>query len=140
MAAKRITVNEKLKRNIQMAVSDKMGLNDVDELEEASGEGELFVSPPDQWSEFENQVCDYTARKQREIIEAIYHVLGIEDGVSETEVKESVITTQPKAELKHLNERVEGAKHLLNRALLPHNEASMKSMIKNAVRRLDGKD
>ncbi len=138
MANKRITVNQSLRQAIRGVVSDALGLHDVEELGVGAGYGELFTHGPDNWTEFENQVCDFLSRKESEILNGIYGVVGLDNEVSFSESKERVASTQAAAELKNIKERVQMATNILIAAGKPYNAGNEANLIESALRKLAG--
>jgi hypothetical protein len=71
---KRLTVNQKLIDKINSIIGDVLSLSNLEELE-SYDRGKLFVSPPEEWSELEKVLCDYTSRVSIEIQNQIAELL-----------------------------------------------------------------
>jgi len=71
---KRIAITEKLLSSISEIISTNLLLNDVKEFE-LYDHAQLFRKAPEEWRDIEFAICEYTTRKQNEIMAGLKELL-----------------------------------------------------------------
>jgi len=78
--SRRITINEKILKKIEFIISDELGLDKINKSKIFFElQSELFVNPPEMWTETERALEEYTSMVSINIFEKIKELLTIKN-------------------------------------------------------------